>query len=135
MAAETAVRSYAAYPWASAGMLQKVTFEAASARGFDKVHDRVDAASREVGIIHRVRRDAADVGPVNRLEIAPKEIVRDVPRALDAAGADDVEKLRRKLRKRRADAPARNHHRAASLEEVGKLPHPVEVRLQAGEKH
>ncbi len=58
------------------------------------------------------------------------EIGDDLPHAVDAAGADRVEKLCRELGKHRANAAAGDDRGPGPSEKIRKLSHPIEVWLQ-----
>ncbi len=98
------------------------------------MHARADPVAGEVPVIDAVGPNRGDRRAVDRLQAAGEKVGRDLRRALDAACADDVEELGREFRKEGADAAAGDNDRAASAEVKRKLPHPVEVDLQAGEE-
>jgi hypothetical protein len=113
----------------------EAALEAAAAGSFHQVEQRIDAAPDKQSVVDRVGRDAVDRRAIDRLERSAQVIRHDVPHAVDAAGADDVEEPGGELGKRRANASASHDGGAAAAKEIRELAHAVEVGLESREEH
>src|SRR5690349_11271938 len=109
----------------------EVALEPAAARGLHQMEQRVDPAPGKQAVINRVGRNLLGGRSIDRLDGSLKEIGHDGPDAVNTADADDVEELRGELWERSTDASARDYDGTAAPEEVRKLAHAVEVRLQS----
>src|SRR5262249_7533987 len=110
-------------------------FEAATPRRLDQMNDGTGSAPGEKTIVERVGGNAGNGRSVDRLERAGQKIRDDPGNAVHTASAHGIEKLRRKFRKRRADAASGHHDGPAAAEVKGELAQPVEIDLQPGEEN
>jgi len=94
-----------------------------------------DSAPGKQAVVDCIERDMHRGRTVNGFKFAPFEIGDDLSHAVHPTGAYGIEKLRRELRKHRANAAAGDDFGPSPPEKIGELSHPIEVWLQPSQEN